>query len=187
MKYNAKRAQAALDFIMSYGVAILIITLSLYIVFQLGIFNPSIQISECTPSVGFACNSYAIFSNGTLYTILSQDTGTTLNITGAACSTSVNSITSGSNYNGPEYGNVNILSQKKLPYYYSGTSMLNGISAYSGNVFTLTINCYGPIGIANGSLGQTFVGYLWLNYTSSGVPNSIHYVNRVMSFTTKYT
>ncbi len=181
-KKTPMRAQAALDFIMSYGVGILIITLALYIVFELGIFNPNLQISQCTPNVGFGCESYAVFSNGTLYTILSQDTSTTLNITAAACSTNINTTT-----NAPQYGNIHILSDKVAPVYYPDSSMLNGITAYSGNIFTLRLNCYNSQGIASSQLGGPFVGYVWLNYTSSGLPSTEHQVTRVIEFTTKYT
>ena len=176
------RAQAALDFIMSYGVAILIITLALYIVFELGIFNPNLQVSQCTPNVGFGCESYAIFSNGTLYTIISQDTSTTLNITAAACSTNINTTT-----NAPEYGNTHLLSYDAAPVFYPDNSLMNGLESYSGNVFTLRLNCYDSQGVASSQLGGPFVGYVWLNYTSSGLPNTEHQITRVIEFTTKYT
>ncbi|MEM3227621.1 MAG: hypothetical protein QXK65_01580, partial [Candidatus Micrarchaeaceae archaeon] len=68
------RQQAALDFMVSYGIAILIITIALYIVFELGVFNPKLASIECTPAPSFMCVSFSINTNSVFTILLSQAT-----------------------------------------------------------------------------------------------------------------
>ncbi|MCL5442493.1 MAG: hypothetical protein M1603_02305 [Candidatus Marsarchaeota archaeon] len=176
------RAQEALDFMLSYGVAILIIAIAIYVVAQLGAFNPSIAPVSCTPSPGFACISYAIDTDGTLIATISQATGGTMTIVGAACSSSVNATG-----NKPEYGNIGVLGWSSAPSYYPAGISSGAITSYSGGSFLIEVRCYNGAGIASGNLGNVFTGYLWLNYTFSGLPSSIYHVNNIATFTAKYT
>lgn len=176
------RSQEALDFMLSYGVAILIIAIAIYVVAQLGAFNPNIAPVSCTPSPGFACISYAINTNGTLIATISQATGGTMSIAGAACSSSVNATG-----NKPEYGNIGVLGWASAPSYYPAGIASSSITSYSGGSFLVEAKCYNGAGIAVGNLGNVFTGYLWLNYTFSDLPSSVHHVTDIATFTAKYT
>jgi hypothetical protein len=45
--------------------------------------------------------------------------------------------------------------------------------------------CYNGGGIANGILGNSYTGYVWLNYTT--VPVTGNFVQLVATFSTKYS
>lgn len=176
------RSQVALDFMVSYGVALLIIGIALYVVISTGILNPHAAPSSCTPAPGFICDSYAMNTSGAFIVKLSQVTGATMKITGAACSSTVNST----NSNYPKYGNIHILGYSSNPSAYPSNAMANGISMYSDGVSIIAVNCYSSYGISKKPLGDSFVGYLWLNYTVNMLPGKVT-VQKVASFTVRYT
>jgi hypothetical protein len=182
-KKETRKQQAAIDFMVSYGIAMLVIGITIYVILQLGVFNPQIALSTCTPSAGFSCTSYATFRNGTAYFLMTQATGGQINITGSACSTASNTTN-----DRPKYGNINLLKYSaNTLQYYPDNSLQNGLIVYSNTQFSLKSNCYGSSGISKGNLGSIFTGYLWINYTYSNLPNTIHYVTRIATVTTKYT
>ncbi len=176
------RGQEALDFLLSYGVAILIIAIAIYVVTQLGAFNPNIVPVSCTPSPGFACIAYAVNTSGTLIITISQATGGTMSIVGAACSSSVNATG-----NKPAYGNIGVLPWSSAPSYYPLGVASNVITSYSGGAILIEAKCYDGAGVASGNLGNVFTGYIWLNYTISDLPSSIYHVVNIATFTAKYT
>ncbi len=173
------KLQAALDFMVSYGLAILIITIALYVVFSLGVFNPKLAPTVCNPAPGFVCKAYAISTNSTFTISLAQATGGTIDITGAACSSSVNSSS-----DMPQYGNVHVLGYSSA--YYPNTNIQSGLNLYSDGSNTIELYCFNGGGKATSSLGYTFSGYLWINYTISNLPPT-HYIKRVATFTVSYT
>ncbi len=175
------RSQAALDFMISYGIAIMIITVVLYVIFSLGVFNPKLASIQCTPSPSFICVSYSVNTSSSLSMIISQSTGGTMYITGVACSSAMNSTS-----NLPAYGNVHVLPYSSAPQYYPNNALQNGIYLYSDNETSLQAFCYNTKGKATNSLGYTFTGYIWINYTFSNLP-AVHYVSNVASFTASYT
>ena len=160
-KINRKKAQVAIDFLISYGVAILIITISLIAVIKLGILNPILTPVSCTPSPGFSCGYFYITQNGILTINMSQAIGGTMTIQGIACS---------SNYNQsgdfPEYGNAYVTGNSV--YYPTGSSPGSGITMYSGTSKTFEVYCYDPNGKATGGIGNLFYGHIWFNYTITG-------------------
>ena len=176
------RLQASLDMMVSYGIALLIIAIALYVVITVGFFNTKSVTSDCIASPGFSCTTYTIAPNGTAVFVISQSTGGTLTINGVACATSPNATG-----NGPAYGNLGIQSPSVVPVFYPYGAP-DSIVMYSGSANTIETNCYiGPDKLASGGLGDSFTGYLWLNYTFSGLPSNINNVQQVASFTTKFT
>lgn len=177
------RLQAAIDFMVSYGFAILVIAIAVYVVLQLGVYQPGLTPQSCTAEPGFACVSYALFRNGTLDVELAQAQGGTINITGAACASSPNVAG-----DGPAFGNVNVFRYNSITQqYYPDASMANGIIAYSDTRFTVKTYCYGSGGVAGPSYGSMFNGYLWLNYTNAALPSGMHSTVMVAQLTAKYT
>ena len=180
-RHNAK-AQQALDFMVSYGIALLIIAIALYVVMQLGTSGFSSGPQSCTPTPPFLCISYAINTTGAVLIRLVQASGGTITVTAMACSSAVNAT----NSSRPAYGNVHLLSYSAAPSYYPNNDLNGGVTIYSGSSARLSTYCYGILGTASSGVGNEFNGYLWINYTSSALPQT-HIVSMVAQFNTKYS
>jgi hypothetical protein len=174
------RAQSALDMLVAYGVAILVIAVTIYIILQLGIFNNRLAQNYCNSAPSFICDQMAINTTGVVTIIFTQGTGGTMNITGISCASLANNT-----FYGPEYGNFYTWPYGKAAY--PSNQLQNGLIVYSSNQTKITFYCYGPGGIAKGQLGNTFSGFVWLNYTYTNLPANYHVVQQVFSFTAKYT
>lgn len=175
-------AQAALDFMISYGVAILVLSISIYTIFQLGIFNAHLAPQYCNAVPSFICAGYAMNTSGSLTLLLTQTTGGTVNITGAGCSDTANAIG-----NWPAHGNVNLEGYSAVPQYYPNNAMQYGLLAASSNTVVLNLNCYAGSGKATGAFGNNFVGSVWINFTYSNLPATAHNVQRIITFSAKYS
>jgi hypothetical protein len=173
------KAQAAIDFLSSYGIAIIIISIAIVVVYRLSVSDQYIFSSSCTAFPGFACSFYSIDTNGILHISLSQATGGPIHINGIACSTTINSTK-----NAPAYGNTYV--SNSVTYYPSGNYIGSGITLNSGSTELLTSYCYNVKGVASvPQLGTSFTGYVWMNYT---IPStSIDVTQVVASVTMPYT
>jgi len=81
------RAQSAMEFLMTYGWAILIMLVVIAVLFYLGIFNPrNVAPNSLTLPAGFSAHDYAINQNGGLVLDLGNGQGHPVTITGIACS-----------------------------------------------------------------------------------------------------
>jgi len=183
MHLQSRKAQAALDMLIAYGIAILIISIAIYVVLQLGIFNTRLAPTYCNAAPSFVCDGASINTTGEMAIILSQATGGTLNITGIACSTQANTVALG-----PKYGNLNV-----LPYtlatkqFYPTNQLQNGDVVYSSNQTRLYTYCYAGTNAVKGNLGNSFTGFVWINYTINTLPNNYHNIQQVVSVSAKYT
>jgi hypothetical protein len=177
-----KRAQVSIDLLVSYGIAILVITIALYTVLQLGVFNSRLAPEYCNATPSFSCDGVALTNNGVLTIIFSQTTGGTMYITGASCSGTQNSVTGG-----PGFGNVNVLPESVVPSYYPANQLQSGIVAYSGSGTRVTLYCYSGSGVAKGNIGNSFTGTVWINYTLTELPNTLHTVQQLATFTERYS
>lgn len=173
-----RRAQASIDMLVAYGIAILIVSIALYVVLQLGVFNTRLAPTYCNSAPDFACASYSINTAGALTVVFSQSTGATMNVTGAACSTQPST-----NSSEPKYGNIAVVPSGQ--FYPSG--QWNSIIVYSSNNTRISVNCYGPSGLAKGQLGNGFTGFVWINYTVSSLPANYHSLQQMASISAKYT
>ncbi len=62
---NGKKAQAALEFLMTYGWAILVVLIVIGALAYFGVLNPNILVPEkCTLQTGLACKDYRVTSTG---------------------------------------------------------------------------------------------------------------------------
>lgn len=182
-KKSGRNAQTALDFIISYAVIILVVTIAIYAVLQLGVFSPAIAPSYCNAAPGFSCTAYSMYTNGTFAFVLTQSLGGTIKITSLGCSSQLNG-TSG----GPAFGNVQMTNQNpSINYPTNGFS--TGALLLSNRPMEMSVYCFSSPGNipAKGSLGSTFTGYLFMNYTYSGLPSSYHTIQQVLSFSVSYT
>ena len=181
MIVHGPRAQTAVDFLTSYGIVIMVIAIAIYVILQLGIFSPQFAPNYCTPAPSFSCSAYVLYPNGTLTILLGQTIGGTITLGGMACSSAINGTGTG-----PQFGNVNVVGSSQ--FYLSG-GFTKGDTLLSNAPRRLSVYCYdsGSGAPAKGSLGSNFVGYVWLNYTYSGLPGSYDQIQQVISFSVAYT
>ncbi len=174
-----RRGQAAVDFMTSYGIAILIVAIAIYVVVRLGVFGNSLAQPGCVAAPSFSCGTLIFNSNGVVTFVLSQNLGGTINITGVACSQGVNVIG-----NLPQYGNIWVGNYIKNSQYYPNPNKIGpGVLMYSDSSNTLSVYCYGASGLSSLPLGVVYTGYVWLNYTYAGLPGSYHTIERALQFT----
>lgn len=171
------RSQAAIDFMMSYGIALIIVLIAVAVIYDIAILPPVLATQSCIASAGFSCSAFALNTNGILTISLSQATGGQIVVHGISCSSQASTVGSS-----PAYGNVHVTAASQ--YYPTGDSPGAGLNIYSGSNGTLFPYCYKPAGIASGSLGSGFNGFVWLNYTVPGYGNVIQ---QVASLSLKYT
>lgn len=190
---RSTKAQAAIDFMTSYGFILLVLAVIIYLVLQLGVFNYALAPQYCYSTSSFSCLSYTInANNGTLTMLIAQTDGGTIVINGAACSTSQNSIAVL-----PLYGNgvANTVHPDKGTYasfYPANSPLSNSITAYPANSVVINMYCYNAGynlqgAPATGQLGKIFTGYVWLNYTYANLPNTRPQVQQVFSVSARYT
>ena len=186
MLHTKIKLQAGVDFLISYGIAFVIIFIAIAVILQTGLLNPLIVPQSCTPFPGFACSQFSLNAmTGALTFTFSQATGSTIVLNGFACANSRNAI--GDN---PQYGNIYVTNglqagiEKYYPPYNSpvGGNILTSIPTTTTT--TLQAYCYNGGGHATGNLGNAFFGYVWLNYTVSGY-GSI--VQQIAAITVKYS
>ena len=144
------RAQSAMEYLLTYGWAFLIIAVVLAAMFELGLFNPGkFSGNECLLQAGFSCLNFFILPNGLLTINLEQATQSSLNITGYNC-------TEGTSIILPKLTTAN---QIYLPV---------------GSNSTISMLCYTSTGsVYTSNPGQLYTGTLAFNYTEldTGFPH----------------
>ncbi len=170
------KGQAAIDFLVSYGIVLIALAITIIILFKISIGNSYTSSPYCNPSPGFSCGFFTINAfSGVLNVQIDQATGGPITVSGLACSSDLNA--SG---NLPEFGNVQVTANSV--YYPQGGFVQNTL--YSGSAKTFTLYCYGSGGIATGQLGNAFTGYVWMNYT---IPNYGQRTQLIATVNAKYT
>ena len=145
MKINgmieSRKAQSAMEYLMTYGWAILIIGIALAAMFQMGLFNPSRYVTNtCTLPSGLACGQFILYSNGTLSVSIGNALQDPINVTAIGCSQN------------------ETITNMQIPY----NPPSNQIYMPIGSSHTFNINCMGASSLAP---GQLYIGYLVINYT----------------------
>ena len=77
--------QAAMEFLMTYGWAIIIMLSVVGILFYVGIIRPTPP-NSCTLPPGFSCSSYKIEGGGNFSVIIGQSVGQDIVVTNLSCS-----------------------------------------------------------------------------------------------------
>ncbi|MEM3236947.1 MAG: hypothetical protein QXV17_06320 [Candidatus Micrarchaeaceae archaeon] len=145
------KAQSAMEYLMTYGWAILIIAVVLGALFSLGVFSGSSLIgTACIAQSGYYCQNL-VYHGGNLILTFGQATGTNW---GQTYITFVPSGYAYKSYNTIYSPALSISSYNSL-----------GTSFSSGQTATVTIPITSPPGPA---IGTPLTGYLYVNYTISG-------------------
>lgn len=174
MGMKNQKAQSAMEYLMTYGWAILIIAIVLAALFSLGIFSSSsFTGTTCIASSGFLCSS-PVWTSGTLHVTLGQSTGTSwTNVTfffvpaGTADPTSATALTA----NAFVYGVVNSASTNTAP-----------ISLSSGQTVAATFDLNGTPTDYSKAPGTSATGALWVKYN---VPSASGLLSQIATTTLK--
>jgi len=141
------KAQSAMEYLMTYGWAILIIAVVLGALFSLGVFSGSSLLgTSCIATPGFLCQNPLLSTSGTLTATIGQENGYT----------AYNAFF----YVSPQASGVNSAGFPTSAYQCSSPV---GTNLNSGQ--TVTISC--PTGLSSPTIGTSFSGYIWLNYSST--------------------
>jgi hypothetical protein len=171
-----KKGQTAMEYLMTYGCAILIIMVIMAVLFYLGVLNPSnLTPTQCTFPAGFSCVTNKL-QTGTskLYLVVSQGTGHNIQINGINCTqqTDASKMTAAiinySNY--PQTGgcaagqSINLTSGAKatLADAIGVNASANGCPANS-----TAIICSTSTGVTPGDMGigSLYSGNIYISYT----------------------
>ncbi len=148
------RLQSAMEYLMTYSWALLVIALVLVVLFSLGLFNPSsVVTSQCILPAGLSCVSVFVASNGLASINLLQATTTPINITAYGCNAN------------------NTVAHMSIPL----NPPTNQIKMQIGANLTFSVQCWAGASTFSANPGSTFSGYLTVNYTetTSGFPHTI--------------
>ncbi len=190
------KAQSAMEYLMTYGWAILIIAVVLGALFQLGVFSGgSLVGSACIAAPGFYCQNAALTntaaSNG-LEFVFGQNLGIPIYNIAMACAATSNALgyPSGAAFNdiGPAGTWLSTLGAGGASLA-SGATISIGVSSIANNLPCIGSNGK-PVGYGS-PIGTTFSGFIWMNYTtSSGAAAPVSnpwYTVKIATINTKIT
>ena len=146
--------QSAMEYLLTYGWAIMIIAVALAVLFASGVFNPSIS-QQCLMQSGFNCVNYFMSDNGLLSVSLLQTMQAPINVTALGCNEN------------------SIVTNMQEPY----SPPSNQIMLDVDSNYTFTVQCYGNSGtVFSGSPGSMYKGYIIVNYTNieTGFPQTAY-------------
>ena len=173
------KLQSSIDFLSSYGIAIIVLISLLGAAFLIIKSQPTYY---CTSPPDFNCDYATMNPNGFLLVKISQAISEPILINGVACADQQNTTS-----DTPKYGNVAVGHSNSFYPVQLGVSgdYAPGNYINSGASYVFYVNCYqAGGGLAAGKPGAQFSGYLWLNYT---IPNYGKQVQKIATFTTTYT
>ena len=139
------KLQSAIEYLTTYGWAILIIAIALVTLFELGVFNRTPP-TTCLLTSGFGCNDYYMTTNGVLVFNLEQQTTNPINVTGIACFQNSTLLAGQQPYNPPS-------NQVFMPV---GSSDVFYVQCYTSNTVPYS-----------GNIGAVFPGTLAIYYTDA--------------------
>ncbi len=180
------KLQSAMEYLMTYGWAILVIAIVLGALASLGILNPnSLLGTHCVATPGFSCQGTpAMTTSGEVNAEFVYAGTSPIYVVGAACSSASNA----SGY--PAYPYPNGAGYAASNGYYHAS--INGASneyipIYPGQTFNITLYCYSGKASPSYSIGQVFTGTIWLNYTTPQSSGSYAVLPITSSFSVKAT
>ncbi len=164
---SGMRAQSAMEYLMTYGWAVLIIGVILGAMFNLGVFSSSsLAGTSCLGATGFTCQNPSMIPTGVITFLFGQATGKPMYNVQFECvaSTGANNLPNPSNA-----FNSMASTGAMLPYSDSGNTLSNGQS-----ITVSALQCYDTNGnlITSLAVGAAYSGYVYINYTTLNVAHS---------------
>lgn len=141
------KIQSTMEFLITYGWMILILSVVLSAFMALGVFNPgAIASTQCSLPIGLSCSVYSLAPNGLISVSLLQTTPMQINITAVGC-------------------NAKNVAYRMSPYQVP----------IGANTILFTAQCYSSNAVYSGLVGASFSGYLVINYTETytGFPHTV--------------
>jgi hypothetical protein len=152
MVKQMRKAQAAMEYLITYGWAVLIMLVVVGVLFYLGIFSPHTIMTCSFQNPGFTCYAYKLTgSGGGLVLDMGQATGHDIKVTGFNCTTS--DTWTATEFDGLTASNVTIPAGSHKPL--------------NGSVQTPTsLPCYKTDGtkMAAGDVGGYYKGKIYIHY-----------------------
>jgi len=178
-----------MEYLMTYGWAILIIAVVLGALFSLGIFSGG-QISgiTCVASPGFLCQNPVLGTNGNLSFSLGQSTGATIYNVGLACvATTLNPSGLPNPSTSMVYVSTNGAANSVLANSYNSAQTWEAGLTNGQTLSVSALKCFGSNAnaLASPALGTTFSGGIWMNYTASSGANQIILTQKIASVSLK--
>jgi len=154
-----RKGQTAMEYLMTYGWAILIIMVVLAVLFYLGVLNPPIP-AQCTFPAGITCVTNKLSAGTAKLTLeIGQGTGKTIRVTGVQCTQNTTSefVTGASAVYDPAT-NITIASGSKA--FVAKSDATGAISV---------VNCTDADGnaLTDMGIGTQFNGRIIVNYTET--------------------
>ena len=141
MNWSKMRAQSAMEYLMTYGWAMLIIAVVLSALYVLGLFSPNTYVSsQCIFPAQLSCISSSLTTTGLLSINLEQAFTSPINVTAIGCNTNAT---------------IAYMTNEKTQIAIGGNATFTGIQCYTGSV---------PY---SNKLGSLYTGYIILNYTNT--------------------
>jgi hypothetical protein len=173
--HGAKKAQGAMEYLMTYGWAILIVAIVLGALFRMGVFNTSFAANSCTAASGYFCAGPSLAQNDNIsFTVGQLALTKTIYNVAAACSSSATGVglPNPSPASGGPYAAMVYLSSTGA----ATNVVANGVTAagsplslFPGQKVVVTgLTCYGTtVGpTMTPGIDTAFNGYIWLDYTT---------------------
>jgi len=163
------KAQSAMEYLMTYGWAILIIAVVLGALFSLGVFSGSSLLgTSCIASPGYYCQNPVLSASGALTFSFGQNTGAT-------------------EYNAIIYVEPQSFSPVSSSYPSFGASDTNHtapntLTLASGQTINPTITISG---FSSKPIGTPFTGYVWLSYNGSSPTGTSNLLAKVATIIVK--
>jgi hypothetical protein len=142
-------AQSAMEYLMTYGWAILIIAVVLSALFMLGLFNPSTFVSsQCIFPAEFSCIDSYLSTSGLLTVNIEQAVSAPINVTAIGCNT-----------------NATTTFMKTIT---------PAVYIPIGSNYTFSVWCHAGSTNYTGSPGDLYHGFIIMNYTNvqTGFPHT---------------
>ncbi len=166
-KRRQTKAQSAMEYLMTYGWAILVIAIIVGLLFALGLFNLSSNTpTECTPQLGFTCYNPSYTPNGISVSLSQTGAQNYYNAWAFIASASEDVGSSGLPVNFSESSTSNMVK----------VGTLTPSQVVSVNFLNPPYTAAGDIPTANIPVGTSFTGYIWLAYCTSPIcPNPTNF------------
>ncbi|MEM4389595.1 MAG: hypothetical protein QXG98_02950 [Candidatus Micrarchaeia archaeon] len=159
-----RKGQAAMEYLMTYGWAILVIVIVLAALLYLGVFNIAGRTPEiCTLPIGLQCPSFKLDTAGLLNVSITNGHPKTIIVSLARC-------TSDATFNASDWNSYTDIPDVTIP---------------SADSRFVSFNCYTTGStVATGAVGDTYRGKLYLRYAFSDEPGN--YRVAIGDIVTKY-
>ncbi|MDE1865557.1 MAG: hypothetical protein KGH94_02875 [Candidatus Micrarchaeota archaeon] len=175
-----------MEYLMTYGWAILIIAVVLAALFSLNVFHPSLG-NSCIGQPGYSCTSATITQQGVLTFTLGQGTGSTLYNVAFACTATSNAVFTPNSATYP-FNAITSAGVVQAAQYSTTVAASNSLIS-TGQLTISGLGCGGPY-TGTGSpgplspIGTSYSGTIWIAYSTSSTTGGTPLFARVATFTT---